>query len=67
MCSTRSDWAQVINKFPVNQAPITMKKRPEKAKKKIKNKAIEFPLWLSGLRTQCYLCEDVGSVSGLAQ
>ena len=27
----------------------------------------EFPLWLSGLRTPCYLCEDVGSIPGLAQ
>ena len=27
----------------------------------------EFPLWLSGLRTQCCLCEDVGSIPGLTQ
>lgn len=26
---------------------------------------LEFPLWLSGLRTQHCLCEDVGSVPGL--
>ena len=28
---------------------------------------LEFPLWLSGLRTPCNLCEDVGSIPGLAQ
>ena len=27
----------------------------------------EFPLWLSRSRTQCCLCEDVGSIPGLAQ
>ena len=27
----------------------------------------EFLLWLSGLKTQRCLCEDVGSISGLAQ
>ena len=27
----------------------------------------EFPLWLSGLSTWCYLCEDVGLIPGLAQ
>ena len=27
----------------------------------------EFSLWLSGLRTQHGLCEDVGSIPGLAQ
>ena len=27
----------------------------------------EFLLWLSGLRTQHSACEDVGSISGLAQ
>ena len=27
----------------------------------------EFPLWLSGLRTGHSLCEDVGSIPGLAQ
>ena len=27
----------------------------------------EFPLSLSGLRTQRGVCEDVGSISGLAQ
>ena len=27
----------------------------------------EFPLWLSGLRTQSNLCEDVGSIPGLIQ
>ena len=26
----------------------------------------EFPLWFSGLRTQCSLCEDEGSIPGLA-
>ena len=28
---------------------------------------MEFPLWLSGVRTQHCLCEDVGSIPGLAQ
>ena len=28
---------------------------------------VEFPLQLSRLRTQCCLCEDVGSIPGLAQ
>ena len=28
---------------------------------------LEFPLWLSGLRTQHCLCEDTGSVPGLTQ
>ena len=28
---------------------------------------MEFLLWLSGLRTQCCLCEDVGSIPGLTQ
>ena len=27
----------------------------------------EFPLWLSGLRTQCSVHEDVGVIPGLAQ
>ena len=27
----------------------------------------EFPLWLSGLRTQYSLCEDVGLIPGIAQ
>ena len=27
----------------------------------------EFPWWLSGLRTHRSLCEDVGSIPGLAQ
>ena len=27
----------------------------------------EFPLWLTGLGTQCCLCEDAGSIPGLAQ
>ena len=27
----------------------------------------EFPLWLSGFRTQQSICEDAGSVPGLAQ
>ena len=27
----------------------------------------EFPVWLSGLRTQCCLSEDVGSIPGLVQ
>ena len=27
----------------------------------------EFLLWLSGLRTQCCLCEDAGSIPGFAQ
>ena len=26
---------------------------------------LEYPLWLSGLRTQCFLCEDEGSIPGL--
>ena len=28
---------------------------------------MEFPLWLSGLRTQHSVCEDETSISGLAQ
>ena len=28
---------------------------------------LEFPLWLSTLRTQCCLCEDLGLIPGLAQ
>ena len=28
---------------------------------------MEFPLWLSGLRTQHSVCEDVGSTPGLTQ
>ena len=28
---------------------------------------LEFPLWLSGLRTRHSLCEDAGSIAGLAQ
>ena len=31
------------------------------------NSSEEFPLWLRGLRTHCCLCEDVGSIPGLAQ
>ena len=27
--------------------------------------AVEFPLWLSGLRTRHTVCEDVGSIPGL--
>ena len=27
----------------------------------------EFPLWLSGLRTQSHLCENPGLIPGLAQ
>ena len=27
----------------------------------------EFPLWLSVLRTQYSICEDMGSIPGLAQ
>ena len=29
--------------------------------------SLEFPLWISGLKTQCSLREDVGSIPGLAQ
>ena len=32
-----------------------------------KKKILEFPLWLSGLRTPCSLHEDAGSIPGLAQ
>ena len=28
---------------------------------------LEFPLWLSGLRTQHHLTEDAGLIPGLAQ
>ena len=28
---------------------------------------LEFPLWLSRLRIQCCLCEDVDLIPGLAQ
>ena len=28
---------------------------------------LEFLLWLSGLRTQHHVCEDAGSIPGLAQ
>ena len=28
---------------------------------------MEFPLWLSGLRTLCSLCENVDFIPGLAQ
>ena len=28
---------------------------------------LEFPLWLSRLRTQCSLCEDAGLILGLTQ
>ena len=31
------------------------------------NDGEEFPLWLSGLRTRHSLCEDAGSIPGLAQ
>ena len=31
----------------------------------LRREIVEFPLWLSGLRTQCCLCEDVGSIPGL--
>ena len=27
----------------------------------------DFLLWLSGLRTQCCLCEDAGLIPGLTQ
>ena len=27
----------------------------------------EFLLWFSGLRTQCFFCEDMGSILGLTQ
>ena len=31
------------------------------------SRKVGFPLWLSGLRTQCCLCEDLGSIPGLIQ
>ena len=31
------------------------------------NEIKEFPLWLSGLRMQHRICEDVGLISALAQ
>ena len=31
------------------------------------NECQEFPLWLSGLKIQPIVCEDEGSVPGLAQ
>ena len=34
--------------------------------RRLENLVKEFPLWLSGLRTQRHLCEDVGSIPGLA-
>ena len=40
------------------------KKRKEKKRKEI---LLEFPLWLIGLRTQCSLSEDAGSIPSLAQ
>ena len=40
----------------------------EEVEHEIKNTiSLEFPLWLSKLRTQCYLCEDVDSILGLTQ
>ena len=33
----------------------------------LKNKHQEFALWLSGLRTHCSLCKDVGLIPGLVQ
>ena len=36
-------------------------------KTKCKKDRWEFPLWLSGLRTQGCLCKDAGSISGLPQ
>ena len=32
-----------------------------------KKEFLEFPLWLCGLRTRCYLSEDAGLIPGLAQ
>ena len=31
------------------------------------NVELEFPLWLRGLRPQHSVCEDAGSISGVAQ
>ena len=31
----------------------------------LKTPEVEFPLWLSGLRTQHSVCENVGSIPGL--
>ena len=36
-------------------------------RKMVKKYKQEFPLWLSGLRTQHSVCEDVGSIPGLTQ
>ena len=33
----------------------------------LKSEQLEFPVWLSGLRTQHSLCEDVVPIPGLAQ
>ena len=38
---------------------------PEKLKKE--NENLEFPVWLSRLRTEHSVCEDAGSIPGLAQ
>ena len=33
----------------------------------LRNRGEAFPLRLSGLKTPCRLCEDAGSIPGLAQ
>ena len=38
-----------------------------RALQKMRRGSREFQLWLSGLRTQCYLCEDASLVPVLVQ
>ena len=53
----QSDWCPFLSQNPPKHY-LTMT---------IKCKGLEFPLWLSRLGTQCYLCEDAGSIPGFAQ
>ena len=58
-------WKDKIDK-PLNRHIKKKRKRAQTNKIEMeKENLLEFPLWLSGLRTQHSVCEDAGSIHGL--
>ena len=71
-CSRSSDpmllwfWRRLVATAPIGPLAWERLYAAEAALEKAK-KEKEFPLWLSRLRTQCCLCEDVSSIPRLTQ
>ena len=70
-----STWKHTIGKACQSNSPSTLQpsfktqELPDETKQEAKNKTelLEFPLWLSGLGTCHWLCEDACSIPGHVQ